>query len=51
MGFSMGQTVFHTKVVQTKPETNEEVKEPNDSDENIKTKRILLSDRKNILNK
>ena len=45
MGFSMGQTVFHTQVVQTKPGTNEEVKEPDTSDENIKTKRIILRER------
>ena len=45
MEFSMGQTVFHTQVAQITPETNQEVKEPDNSDENIKTKRIILSER------
>ena len=45
MGFSMGHTVFHTQVAQTTPETNDEVKEPDNSDENMKSKGIILSER------
>ena len=50
MGFSMGQTVCHTQIGQPTPETNEEVKNSNNYDENIKIKRVISSkSRKNNL--